>query len=214
MLKQKDDFSFREPAGLCLGQAPIIDPTLFIGRELEMDKMKEFLKLQSQSQGNQQRPLILGGIGGIGKTQLAISYAKRHHNDYTSVFWLDATSETTLKESFRRITEVIFDIQDPQGFDAGQILGKIRGWLSDEKNRDWLLIFDNYDEPDQFRIKDYFPSASHGAIIITTRRPDEVGDDGMRVEPLEQIKSVRILATRSKREDVESSESSKDSSLN
>jgi hypothetical protein len=215
VVKQKDDFSFREPVGLCLGQAPLIDPTLFIGRKLEMDKMKKFLKLESQSQDHQQRRLVLGGTGGIGKTQLAISYAKYHHKDHTSVFWLDATSETSLKDSFRQMAEVIFDVQDPQGFDIEQILGKIRRWLSDKKNRDWLLIFDNYDDPDQFKIENYFPFASHGAIIITTRRPNRVAGERMRIEPLKQIdESIRVLATRSERQDAETGQSSKDSNIN
>ena len=213
VVKQKDYFSFREPVGLCLGQAPFIDSTLFIGRESEMTEIKKFLKPDSQSQ--EQQRLVLGGIGGIGKTQLAISYAKYHYKDYTSVFWLDATSGTTLKDSFRQMAEVIFDIQDSQGFEVKQILGKIRGWLSDKKNREWLLIFDNYDDPDQFKIEDYFPFAYHGAIIITTRRPDRVAGERVRIEPLEQIdESIRILVTRSKRQDAETGKLLKDSNIN
>ena len=204
MIKQKDDFSFRKPVGLCLGRAPLIDSTLFIGRELEMDKIKKGLKPESQPQEQQQRRLVLGGIGGIGKTQLAMFFAKKHYKDYTSVFWLDATSETTLKDSFRQMAEVIFDIQDSQGFEVEQILGKIRGWLSDKKNIDWLLIFDNYDYPDQYKIEDYLPLASHGAVIITTRRPDRVAGKKVRIEPLEHInESIQILATRSGRQDAE-----------
>lgn len=216
MNKQRDDFSFQEPVGLCLGRAPLIDSTLFIGRESEMHKMKKFLKSESQSQEQQQQQrLVLGGIGGIGKTQLAISYAKHHHKDHTSVFWLDATSESTLKNSFRHMAEIIFDVKDPQGFEIERILGKIRGWLSDKKNREWLLIFDNYDDPDQFKIEDYFPFASHGAIIITTRRPDRVAGERVRIEPLEQIdESIQILATRSERQDAETGKSLKDSNIN
>jgi hypothetical protein len=77
------------------------------------------------------------------------------------------------------------------------------------------LIFDNYDDPDQFKIENYFPFASHGAIIITTRRPNRVAGERMRIEPLKQIdESIRVLATRSERQDAETGQSSKDSNIN
>jgi tetratricopeptide (TPR) repeat protein len=68
-----------------------------------------------------------------------------------------------------------------------------------------LLIFDNYDDPDQFRINDYYPPASHGAIVVTTRRPDLIAGSTLDIKPLESIEdSLAILQTRSKRENVQS----------
>jgi hypothetical protein len=130
-VKQKEDFSFRKSAGVCLGQAPHIDPTLFIGRGSEIDKMKAVLKPGVTSQ--EQRRLVLGGMGGIGKTQLAISYVKHHQHNYESVFWLNATSEAMLKESFRTVAEVAFDVQDLADLKHEQLLIHVRGWLSDKK---------------------------------------------------------------------------------
>ncbi|KAK5547272.1 hypothetical protein LTR46_012018, partial [Exophiala xenobiotica] len=51
-------------------------------------------------------------MGGMGKTQPAIAFAKRHHTEYDSVFWLNAASEATLKDSFRLVAEAIFDVQE------------------------------------------------------------------------------------------------------
>jgi hypothetical protein len=53
-------------------------------------------------------------------------------------------------------------------------LVKTRRWLSDKKNTWWLLIFDNYDDPDQYPIEQYCPYVFHGAVIVTTRRADLV----------------------------------------
>jgi GTPase SAR1 family protein len=201
--KPKEDFSFRKSVGVCLGQAPHIDPTLFIGRGAEIDKMKEILKPGIRSQ--EQRRLVLGGMGGIGKTQLAISYAKHHRHDYESVFWLNATSEATLKDSFRTGAEAVFDVQDTGVLEGEQILIHIRGWLSDKNNSLWLLIFDNYDNPEQFEIEKYYPPASHGAIIVTTRLPHLVTGRTIRIRPLQKIEdSLEILQTRSQRENVTS----------
>jgi DNA replication protein DnaC len=58
-----------------------------------------------ETQSREQRRLILGGMGGIGKTQLAIAYAKRHCGSYESIFWLNAVSEFALKTSLRSMAE-------------------------------------------------------------------------------------------------------------
>ncbi|KAL4898297.1 TPR-like protein [Aspergillus ambiguus] len=201
--KQKDYFRFQRPFGLCLGQAPYIDSGLFVGRDPELDKIEIILKTGDSS--GEQRRLVLGGIGGIGKTQLAIAYAQRHRNIYSSVFWLNAASESALKDSFRLMAELIFDVQDPGVLQGDQVLVYVHQWLSDTKNTRWLLIFDNYDEPDHFKIDKYYPHASHGFIIITTRRPALVAGRSFQIQPLRDINaSLEILRTRSKRESVKS----------
>ncbi|KAK5189071.1 hypothetical protein LTR92_010924 [Exophiala xenobiotica] len=152
-LRQKDDLSFRKPVGLCLGQAPHIDAKLFIGRELEMSQIGEVLRPGDSS--SEQRRLMLGGTGGMGKTQLAIAFATGHQQEYDSVFWLNATSEATLKDSFRLVAEAIFDVQDAQVLPDEQSIVQTRRWLSDKKNTRWLLIFDNHDDPGQYQIEQF-----------------------------------------------------------
>lgn len=189
--------------GVCLGQAPYIDPTLFIGRDSEINEIKEVLRPGDKSK--EQRRLVLGGIGGIGKTQLAVFYAQRHYNHYESVFWLNAASEATLKDSFRTMAGLTFDVEDPGVLEGEQTLIRMRGWLSDKKNTQWLLIFDNYDNTEEFKIEKYYPPASHGAIIVTTRLPHLVAGRTVRIQPLQKIEeSLRILQTRSQRENIES----------
>jgi len=189
--------------GVCLGQAPYIDPKLFIGRDAEMDKIRE--ALQPRNKTPQQQRLVLGGVGGIGKTQLAIAYANDHCNDYESIFWLNAASEATLKESFRTTAEVIFDVQEPGVLEVEQSLIYTRRWLSDKKNTKWLLIFDNYDNPDQFNIEKYYPATSHGAIMVTTRLPHRVTGRTVKIQPLKDIEEgLAILQTRSQRDNVKS----------
>ncbi|KAK2733385.1 hypothetical protein FQN57_002142 [Myotisia sp. PD_48] len=175
---------------------------LFIGRHYELDEMKRVLNPGNKFHG--QRRLVLGGVGGIGKTQLAIAYANRYLKNYTSIFWLKATSETTLKDSFRLIAESIFSIQALEDLKLDLVVAEVRRWLSYAENNGWLLLIDNYDEPSQFEIEKYYPYSTQGSIIITTRLPDHISGTIIRVRELLSTKeSLQILKTRSGRMGIE-----------
>jgi GTPase SAR1 family protein len=198
-VKQKEDLSFRGSAGVCLGQAPYIDPKLFIGRESELDQMKEILKPGGKSR--EHRRLVLGGKGGVGKTQLVIAYANRHRDEYKSVFWLNAASEATVKDGFRSTADRLFDVQEPGILEGEQAVIHVHRWLSGQENT-------------QFDIQKYYPFASHGAIVVTTRRPDLVAGREIRIEPLNNIEeSLEILETRSQRKDAKTGEPSTTASI-
>lgn len=168
-MKQKEDFGFRGPGGVCLGQArPYIAPDLFVGRGYELEKIAEILHPVQEVQ--KQQRLVLGGMSGIGKTQLAIAYAESQSELYSPMLWLNAASEATLKDSVRSIASLIFDIQDPRLLESQGITGRVHQWLSNSTNTKWLLIFDNYDDPNLFEINDYYPHTKrNGAILVTTR---------------------------------------------
>jgi len=92
-------FSLEYDRGLNLLDAPDMGDHLFIGRdELEQKKTTPL----SDPDYSDRKVLVLGGMGGISKTHMAIRYAKRHHTSYSSVFWVNATSESALSTSLRR----------------------------------------------------------------------------------------------------------------
>jgi AAA+ ATPase superfamily predicted ATPase len=70
--------------GLDLASFP--EAAQFVAREKELLKMHELLHSHSN-----RACVVLHGLGGIGKTQLAIKYIKRHKEKYTAIFWLNAT---------------------------------------------------------------------------------------------------------------------------
>jgi hypothetical protein len=175
----------------------------FVGREAEFRDMESILQRQADSPGLIRKVLILGGMGGIGKTQLAITYAKRHRHSYSSVFWLNANAEVTLKNSLRAVANRILPPETVSKLDDGQIWAHVSNWLSKMDNTRWLLIFDNHDDPDQYKITKYYPSVAHGSIIITTRQPDRVNGEKIKVQSMsKEEESLRVLATRSGRENV------------
>lgn len=176
---------------------------LFIGRDDELGQMKTILL--SDPDSSDREVLGLGRMGGIGKTQMAIRYAKRHHTSYSSVFWVNATSESTLRTSLRRLAPQILPSETVDQLDDDQLWAQISLWLSKLENSRWLLIFDNYDDPNQCQIEQYYPFVAHGSIVITTRQPDRVNGYQIKVQSMTNDEdSLNILATRSERPDVSS----------
>jgi len=142
---------------------------LFIGRSADIQQMEKILLPGSDS--SHRKVLVLGGMGGIGKTQLSITYAKRHGNTYSSVFWLNATSEVTLKGSFRNVAYRILALETVDQLDDDRLWIGVSNWLCELDNSRWLLIYDNYDDPEEYDITKKYPPVAHGSIIVTTRGP-------------------------------------------
>lgn len=110
-------------------------------------------------------------ILGQGKTQVAIEYCHQCRVDrrYLAIFFLDASSEDALRKGLISLADVlkqpgqIFDNDDHR---LRVVLDRIRTW-----NRNWLLVFDNYDNPKTFQSleRDYIPHSTFGSILVTSR---------------------------------------------
>jgi len=107
----------------------------------------------------------VSGLGGVGKTQLAIEYAYRYHSGYKTFIWfVSAESPTTVYNYFRDFAEE-FKLVLPPDFKPEDLQRAVKAWLSE--NQSWLLIFDNIETMDA--VTPYLPSKINGRIIITTR---------------------------------------------
>ena len=91
----------------------------------------------------------------MGKTQLAAAYAKRHREDYSAVFWLNARDETSLSQGFTRVADrilrehpsVVYVRNAVESRDLSEAVQAVKWWLDNSKNDHWLVIYDNYDNP-------------------------------------------------------------------
>ncbi|RMZ81359.1 hypothetical protein DV738_g2165, partial [Chaetothyriales sp. CBS 135597] len=190
----------------------------FVAREGELAEMHRLLH------GHKSRSaVVLHGLGGIGKTQLAIEYARRHKEKYTAVFWLNANDEDSLKSSFRDIaqhileeqkgkpsTSVLASIDLDENLD--QVVEAVKAWLNLGRNTRWLMIYDNYDNPrtpgnldrSAVDIRKFLPRADHGSIIITTRSAQVNQGRRIHVQKLPNIhEGLEILSNTSQRENIE-----------
>lgn len=121
---------------------------------------------------------------------------------------MNATTEVTLNNSLRAVANRILSPEIVIKLDDDQLWAHVSNWLSRLDNTRWLLIFDNHDDPDSYEITQYRPSVAHGSIITTTRQPDRINGKKIKIQSLaKEDESLRILATRSGRENVDSGKS-------
>ncbi|CRG88502.1 Nephrocystin-3 [Talaromyces islandicus] len=124
---------------------------------------------------------ILHGLGGMGKTQLAIRFAREHKDDFTAIFWLSGKSRDTLLQSLSsvlpRLPGQAQNMKATNKEEIEQYATQVLQWLAIPENSRWLVIFDNIDQyspvhdgtDDGYDIGEFFPTADHGSILITSR---------------------------------------------
>jgi pimeloyl-ACP methyl ester carboxylesterase len=155
----------------------------FVGRE---DILKEIDNKMIWKEGTQNR-VALWGLGGMGKTQIALKYAYRNRRkfeaDGISLFWVHGGSREKFEYSYLELAKKVgLDISSETSKD---LLGLVADWLRSEGNGRWVMIVDNADDIDVFRsppstdvdssvdpdtgLLKYMPYCEHGAILFTSR---------------------------------------------
>ncbi|MYQ55194.1 MULTISPECIES: FxSxx-COOH system tetratricopeptide repeat protein [unclassified Streptomyces] len=135
----------------------------FTGRSLVLERMRD--QLGGGMAVVLPQPQTLYGLGGVGKTQVALEYVHRFMADYDLVWWI--SSEQTddviagLAELAVRLGAQGGDDMAAASKEAVDLLR--RGVPSDR----WLLVFDNADDPE--RLRRYFPQGGSGHILVTSR---------------------------------------------
>ncbi|KAK9604817.1 hypothetical protein V6Z93_002768 [Aspergillus fumigatus] len=150
----------------------------FIGRQDDLDRLWDHIKpASSQSR----KVAVLHGLGGIGKTQLAIRFARMHKKDFTAIFWLSGKDRYALVQSLSSCLPLVqgehVDMKATTEEEAEGRAIQVLKWLAIPENTDWLLIFDNVDQHSPLQdskrsgydISQFFPKADHGSILITSR---------------------------------------------
>lgn len=186
----------------------------FVAREEELAKMHQILHGQ-----NSRLTVVLHGLGGIGKTQLALAYAIRHEEKYTTICWMNANDEDSLRLSFRAVAQRVMDYYPSTSLitsvdldDLDQVVLAVTAWLDLQKNTRWLLIYDNHDNPripgndsiQALDLRQFLPRSNHGSIIITTRSAQVKQGQRLHVQKLADVQeSLKILSNTSGRKDIE-----------
>src|SRR5258708_1083254 len=110
------------------------------------------------------QPRAITGLGGIGKTQMALEYAYRYGSKYAAVLWVRAASSSELASSFMDLARAL-NLPEANEQDQNIIVEAVLRWL--RLHTGWLLIFDNMDDPSI--AEPFLPNAGSGHLLFTTR---------------------------------------------
>ncbi|KAL2124933.1 hypothetical protein VTJ04DRAFT_1298 [Mycothermus thermophilus] len=209
----------------CLREQP--SPGIFIpfSRNLRFvdrgDILDRIAKKFNQHQYHTRVAIV--GLGGAGKSQLAIEYVRRPEAQKSCklqpwIFWIDASTRVTFEQNFRAIADYV-DLPGRNN-EKADILQLVRRWLSDERNEEWMIVLDGADDrhmfyPDQsdsnaskdeVHLAEYLPQSHKGSILITTRDMDLARDltgnipgNIFEIGSMTQDEAVKLLESRLER---------------
>lgn len=130
--------------------------------------------------GAEPRTVVLSGLGGAGKTSVAVEYAYLHRSEVRVAWQFDCEDPATLPDQFAELADRL-DVRDLLA--TRDWVGAVKGVLADYPSG-WLLIFDNVEDPDTVRA--FLPTAGAGRVLITSR--NQLWSPG-------QVVNVPVLST-------------------
>jgi hypothetical protein len=169
----------------------------FTGRADELDRLDAILmqdKPAAVTQASVGRAAVQG-MGGVGKTSLAVEYAHRFRGLYAGVCWCPAETRTGLLSALAGLA-VTLGAATPEEADVEKASKAALRRLA-EQPATWLLVYDNVPAPDQ--IADLLPSAG-ARVLITSRFSDwsELADE-VALDVLAIEEAVALLRSRTGR---------------
>jgi tetratricopeptide (TPR) repeat protein len=142
----------------------------FVGRQSQLQDLAERVFAEDRPK----RAAIIG-LGGVGKTQVALELAYRVREKYPecSIFWIPSTGMESIEQAYMNIGQQL----GMQDVEPAEVKTRVQAHLSQESACQWLLIFDNADDMDMWMsdsdtpsaLKTYLPRSRQGYVVFTTR---------------------------------------------
>ncbi|KAJ5612645.1 hypothetical protein N7510_005839 [Penicillium lagena] len=202
-----------------LSTVPFMRDPDFVSRDTLLEQIRDKCSVEGSR-------IALVGLGGVGKSQLAIeySYQVRSLSRATWVFWIHASNAARFEQSFRGIADQVKipGRENPKT----SIFQLVENWLQDERRGKWLVIVDNVDDDgllhrlpasgqegqrdgqDHVNIPtkplfEFLPRALHGSVIVTSRTKEVAlkiveHKDLIEIKPMEGSEALELLQKKLK----------------
>lgn len=191
--------------GVLLWTVPYARNPHFTGRGDLLDRLEQHFSPDGSGSSSVTRravltqPQAIKGLGGIGKTQIAVEYAYRafEQGRYEHVFWVNAGSSEAIITSLVELAELLPTFPAKEEKDQRKLVAAIKRWLEQCPQR-WLFIVDNAD--DLSLIQEYLPQRGGGSILVTTRA-NAIGSlaISLEVEQMGLVEGTQFLLHRAQR---------------
>jgi len=163
----------------------------FTGREDLLAALHESLASGAPAALTQETYAV-HGLGGVGKTQLAIEYAYRYASEYDLVWWVRSEEPAERVSDYAALAQAL-GLKEAGEADQRTAVAAVRNWL--EHHGKWLLAFDNVPAPGD--VAALLPRGGSGHVIITSRNPNWTGvARPLEVRTFPRPESVRFLLDR------------------
>jgi tetratricopeptide (TPR) repeat protein len=170
----------------------------FLGRDELLEDLKNALYSGRPAALTQ----ALTGLGGIGKTQLAVQYAHRSFADYDVIWWVNAETHIDIIGGLADLAGPLnLDEKDTAELDRKK--DAVLAWLATHES--WLIIFDNAEQPAD--LTGCLPHESGGHVIITSRNPNwRAVATPLNVSPLKISPAAEFLIARTGKQEPHAAE--------
>ena len=138
----------------------------------------------------------ISGLGGVGKTTLALEYAYRYAGEYEGIWWIHAEEPATLARDYAELGPAL---GLPDRADQRQLVREVRQAVSQRQGL--LLVFDNAADPEV--IRPYLPLGPRRRVVVTTRAAVWPNANVQEVQELSLEAAVQFLQERTEQTDLE-----------
>jgi len=154
-----------EPLRFTIHNLPFPPNPTFTGRDSEMKELRERL-LKGGGVAITQA-IAVHGLGGVGKTQLAVEYAWKYLADYNAALWVNANSPEALDASLAALASLL-GLREAEEREQAVQIKAVLGWLGEHER--WLIIADNADTEQVAKaVYDRFVPNLRGHVLVTSR---------------------------------------------
>ncbi|KAI0182112.1 hypothetical protein GGR52DRAFT_67803 [Hypoxylon sp. FL1284] len=125
----------------------------------------------------EQKKIAVVGMGGIGKTQIAVEYAFRSVQDFPVILWAHAETRAKLSQSYSEFDREL-GLSSTATQNENESRRRVKSWLA-TTNVNWLMVLDNVEdktnEDDESLLTDFWPTGDRGSVLVTTRNEASLG---------------------------------------